>query len=578
MINLTDRYALAILHLHEENLVQKEDPILLHNYIRLVCAHWIDFDLLRHIAFTKFKSIPKTSRLDELHRVHLLPLTVEHDKRESKKRKKIAVPVSHSGFLMPQSASYSPVIQRPSNESKKIRDERKWECGTNLFTVNRGHLICAGESSQSSIYICKPRDDSDDYSCTPLDLEIGSTVYCMIEDGPFWIIGTSNGWLYGFDKVTQQMLWKSELKETPLCFYVQNSEGVENQNNRLYLGLANGKLHSFTLQGLPVVLRDGLMLPELFPPDTVVVGLGNEPISCLESPGEGILCCGVGGRICVFETESTQQLYDMIVSSEKRRSIREMRCSRLGLWVSLKGSCNLLLYKIQSDSHSLIHKFDYSPHIIPSLNDYQISNNSTLPQTSKDNRLTTMLVRGKELWIGTHKGALLIFKIDKEKEDILTTTQIVEISVSMENDSIFSLADEVPLSFLPEFGEKQELTTVKLLAIEKISEHPIRVLLDCGPVGVLTAAGSVGNTSSVRLWKRDQVTKIYTSYNVPFTSSVLPPISLIDPNIATPQVDNIIGFGCENSLNFSQNSFSPKGEFGNVPLSPIHENGLADSN
>ena len=561
--------------------MQKDDPILLHNYIRLVCAHWIDFDLLRHIAFTKFKSIPKTSRLDELHRVHLLPLTVEHEKRESKKRKKVTLPVSHSVFLMPQSASYSPVVQRPSSESKKIRDERKWECGTNLLTVNQGLLLCAGESAQSSMYLCRPVDDSDEYSCTPLDLEIGSTVYCMVEVGPFWILGTSNGWLYGIDKVTQQMLWKSELKETPLCFYVPNREGVENQNNRLYLGLASGKLHSFTLQGLPTALQDGLMLPELFPADTVVVGLGNEPISCLESPGEGMLCCGVGGRICVFETESTQQLYDMIVSSEKRRSIREMRCSRFGLWVSLKGSCNLLLYQIQSNSHSLIHKFDYSPHIIPSLNDCQILNNSTLPQTSKDNRLTTMLVRSKELWIGTHKGTLLIFKIDKEKKDILTSTQIVEITISMEKESVFGLADEVPLSFLPKSGEKQELTTVKLLAIEKVSEYPIRVLLDCGDLGVLTAAGSVGNTNSVRLWKRDQITKLYTSYNVPFTSPILPPNTLVSSNLATPQVDNIIGFGCENSLKFSQNSFAPKGEFGNVaPLSPIHENqvnGFADS-
>lgn len=545
-----------------------------------MCAHWIDFDLLRHIAFTKFKSIPNTSRLDELHRVHLLPLTVEHEKRESKKRKKVTVPVSHSGFLMPQSATYSPVVQRASNESKKIRDERKWECGTNLLTVNQGHLLCAGENAQSSMYLCRPGDDSDEYSCVPLDLEIGSTVYCMIEVGPFWILGTSNGWLYGIDKVTQQMLWKSELKETPLCFYVPSCEGVENQNNRLYLGLANGKLHSFTLQGLPVALQDGLMLPELFPADTVVVGLGNEPISCLESPGEGMLCCGVGGRICVFETESTQQLYDMIVSSEKRRPIREMRCSRFGLWVSLKGSCNLLLYEIQSNSHSLIHEFDYSPHIVPSLNDCQILNNSTLPQTSKDNRLTTMLVRGNELWIGTHKGTLLIFKIGKEKKDILTNTAIVDITVSMEKESVFGLADEVPLSFLPNSGEIQELTTVKLLSIDKISEHPIRVLLDCGPVGVLTASGAVGSATSVCLWKRDQITKIYTSHNVAFTSPVLPPNSLVNPNTATPQVDNIIGFGCENSLNFIQNSFAPKDEFPNVPLSPIRENqvnGFADS-
>ncbi|KAI6653541.1 hypothetical protein LOD99_3436 [Oopsacas minuta] len=571
------RYALAILHLHEDNLMQKDDPILLHNYIRLVCAHWIDFDLLRHIAFTKFKSIPKTSRLDELHRVHLLPLTVEHEKRESKKRKKkINVPLSHSAFLMPQSASYSPIVQRPSNESSKLREERKWECGANLLLVEHGFLLCAGECMNSSLYMCKPIDNTDEYSYNPLDLEIGSTVYCMIEIGPFWILGTSNGWLYGIDKVTQQMLWKSELKETPLCFYAPNSEASE--NNRLYLGLANGKLHSFTLQGLPITLQDGLMLPELFPADTVVVGLGNEPISCLESPGDKMLCCGVGGRICVLETESTQQLYDMIVSSEKRRSIREMRRSRFGLWVSLKGSCILLLYKIQSDSHTLMHKLDYNPYILPSLDFTKLPpNNSTLPLAGKDNRPTTMLVRGDELWIGTHKGSILVFNIGKEKRDILTDTQLLEIqrSVSLEKESsIFGLSNEIPLIVIPDSDERQEVTTVKLLTIQNICEHPVRVLLDCDPtdnLGVLTAAGAIGCDGSVRIWKREMKSVTYNSCFVKFTPSVLPPHSLADPNFHTPQVDNIIGFGCENSLSFSQNSYAPNGEVEIAPLSPIHE-------
>ena len=567
--------------------MQKEDPILLHNYIRLVCAHWIDFDLLRHIAFTKFKSIPKTSRLDELHRVHLLPLTVEHGKKESRKKKNISVPLSHSGFLMPQSASYSPVVQRPSNESQKLRDERKWECGANLPVLNEGYLLCAGDRTRTSMYMCKPPADSTkSYSCSPLGLEIGSTVCCMIEVGPFWILGTSNGWLYGIDRITQQMLWKSELKETPLCFFVPDCDTSEDPHGRLYLGLANGKLHSFTLQGLPTTLQDGLMLPELFPTDMVVVGLGSEPISCLESPGRGMVCCGVGGRICVFETDSTQQLYEMIVSTEKRRSVREMRNSDCGLWVSLKGSCSLLLYKIQYDSHALLHKIDFNPYIQPSLDFVKYNYaNSTLPQASKDNRATCLLVRGEELWIGTHNGYVLVFIIVKEQKDILDPEFILSIQSSMEQvPSVFGTSDEIPLVFVPS-SAKQETISLRNLLIEKISEFPIRVMLECNygeSDAVLTAAGTVGEQGSVRVWKK-QPSGVYNSYFVPFVTSGLETTRSADPNRVTPQVDctSIIGFGCDNSLSYCENYLSPDNLNASIPLSPIPEdqvNGFVDTN
>ena len=559
--------------------MQKEDPVLLHNYIRLVCAHWIDFDLLRHIAFTKFKSIPKTSRLDELHRVHLLPLMVEHGKKESRKKKNISVPLSHSGFLMPQSASYSPIVQRPSNESQKLRDERKWECGANLPVMNEGYLLCAGDRTRTSMYMCKPLSDTSvDYSCSPLDLEIGSAVYCIVEVGPFWILGTSNGWLYGIDRVTQQMLWKSELKETPLCFFVPDCDTSEDPHGRLYLGLASGKLHSFTLQGLPTTLQDGLMLPELFPPDTVVVGLGNEPISCIESPGDGMLSCGVGGRICVFETESTQQLYDMIVSSEKRRSIREMRNSDFGLWVSLKGSCKLLLYRIQYDSHALLYKVDFNPYIQPSLHLVKSTSiNSTLPQGSKNNRATSLLLRGNELWIGTHNGYVLVFIIEKELKDILKTDDILAIQSTNEQEpSVFGLSDEIPFVFIPSSAQKQETISVRNLLIEKISEFPIHVLLKCNHEereGVLTAAGTVGDNGSVRVWRK-QSSGVYKSYFVPFTPCVVEANRSADLSRVTPLVDSIIGFGCDNSLSYCENFFPPESVNGTVSLSPIPENSM----
>ena len=516
--------------------------------------------------------------------MHLLPLTVVHGKKESRKKKNISVPLSHSGFLMPQSASYSPIVQRPSNESQKLRDERKWECGANLPVLNQGYLLCAGDSTHTSVYMCRPpTDSSDKYSCSPLDLEIGSTVYCMVEVGPFWILGTSNGWLYGIDRVTQQMLWKSELKETPLCFFVPDCDTSEDPHSRLYLGLANGKLHSFTLQGLPTTLQDGLMLPELFPADTVVVGLGNEPISCLESPGDGMLCCGVGGRICVFETDSTQQLYDMIVSSEKRRSIREIRNSEFGLWVSLKGSCNLLLYKIQYDSHTLVHKFDFNPYILPSLElAKSVSINSTLPQGSRDNRATSLLVRGNELWIGTHNGYILVFVIGKESRDKLATEDILSIQSTREQgSSIFGLSDEVPLVFVPNSAQKQENITVRNLIIEKISEFPIRVLLECNHEdieGVLTAAGAVGENGSVRVWRKQSSTGLYRSQFVPFTHCVVEGTRSAAPSRVTPLVDSIIGFGCDNSLSYCENFFPP--DSSTVPLSPIpenHMNGFVDT-
>ena len=490
--------------------------------MRTVCSHWIDFELLRTVAFTKFKAFPKTSKLDEHHKSHLNTLIIEHEKRERKIQKKNNnIPISHSTvsqIFMPQNTNS--IMPKPSTISQKSRDERRWECGAMLPISNHGYLLCASDRTHTSLYMVTPDEKSesveDKYTCQALDLEIGGDVCCLIEISIFWIIGTTNGWLYGIDRVSQQMLWKSDLKETPLCLSCPkaNLSSDVSPVDRLYLGLVNGKLHSFTLEGLPTTLRDGLTLPELFPADTVIVGLGNEPVSCIESPGDGIICCGVGGRVCVFEMDTAQQLYEMIVSSEKRRSIREMRTSKHGLWISLKGSCNILLYKIECDSHTLVYRIDYNNFIEKSMEFVKSSHaHSTLPLTKKEARATAILARDDELWVGTHNGNLLIFDVKKEVKDMVDLIPKLEHSASLFQD-----ANEIPLEMVPGSNGRQVMTNLSLSTIEKVSDFPIRVLLDCVTEEnreVLSASGEVGDKGSVRIWNNQSSPQQYQCHHLP---------------------------------------------------------------
>ncbi|XP_019929607.3 uncharacterized protein [Magallana gigas] len=373
------RFALAILKLHEKEILQKTDTISIMRHLKAAAKLTFDADGLLKVAFEGIKNFPRRKDIATKQACYLKNLK-EQNKRKELQRLAFAEREHMYMTMESESGNYQNL-----GAAVVIEEGKVW--------------LTYGE--QNSARLCKVT--CEEGVMYDLGMDFDSRVMCMenAQDSVV-LMGTLSWMLYAYDSKTREKLWELLLHDAvlSLCCY----EDDDSMLVRTFAGLADGTLAVTEQQDIRKVFPSN---------DVLYIPIGQAPISCLLLLDD-FLWCASGNSVNIIQARTLDPIDTFNVSVNPYDHILSMVPGDYGVWVTLRGSSILELW----DPKNLNCKLLYD------------TRTDRYPQLRKEDdtyfnraRITAIMDLGSTVWVGTGEGNLIIYEI-LEHLNLKTPTEV----------------------------------------------------------------------------------------------------------------------------------------------------------
>ncbi|CAD5123603.1 DgyrCDS11933 [Dimorphilus gyrociliatus] len=449
------RFAVALLSMHGDGLLQRQDTISVMRYLKAVAKLTYDVDGLLHTAFNKLAPFPRRADI------------TDRQKRQSKKLKA--------------------EMQRARAQCEKVLRVESFE-GKALPLIscpidNKQVLICFVKEDTSILY----RADISLLLLHRLDIKIDGRVTCAlsIQTGCI-VLATVSKRFYKLhiDGEDCKIVWSCNLHAVMLCMAVHLED---DDCCRLFTGMADGT----------VGVMDRLNESD---DDCLYVPISRCAVSalCVASDHLWVAC---GATIHIVHLETLDPIDKITVASDLLDQVLSMSSTPAGVWMVVRGSSLIQLW---------------SPTNYTCLLQYETregSNRLEEDETALNpTRITSMLTGRNGIWLGTANGQVMALDLissviltppinnDSTSLDLgsASVSHLLEIPAGDFRSSTSSLASTTSL--------KDVTYDLKLIFRSKVSDNVVRCIVALSSpsdIKVVTAAGDVEtDKNAVFVWGR----------------------------------------------------------------------------
>ncbi|XP_053380466.1 uncharacterized protein LOC123534907 isoform X2 [Mercenaria mercenaria] len=383
------RFSLAILKLHEKDILQKTDTMGIMKHLKACAKLTYDVEGLVKLAFEGLKPFPKRKDILSKQTCYLNTLKEKYKKKE---------------------------LQRLAfAEREQLYMNMETECGPFLG------IECAVAASEGKVWFCYGDQHIGRLSYVSCELgtmcntdfKLDSRLMCMYFMGQEeLLLGTISWMLVSVDVNKHEQIWQIQLHDAILSVCCYDDEDI--MATRIFSGLADGTI---AVTEKPFSKTE----PNV---DVIYVAIGQAPVTCLMLLGDQVWCAS-GNTVAVIHAKTLDAMDTFSVSVNPYDHILSLIPSEYGIWISLRGSSILELW----DPHTLNCRMLYD------------TRTDRYPQLRKEDdtyfnraRITSMLANGSKVWVGTGEGNLMVYEI-LESAQLKTPT---ELSPSVETSSSMS--------------------------------------------------------------------------------------------------------------------------------------------
>ncbi|KAK3088782.1 hypothetical protein FSP39_023684 [Pinctada imbricata] len=395
------RFALAILKIHERELLKKTDTISIMRHLKAAAKLTFDVDGLIKTAYEDLKPFPRRRDINTKQACYLNTLKEKHKKKELQK---LAFAEREQLYMAMEAETGSDMT---IGSAVVLEEGKAW--------------LCYG--SQNMAKVCKVT--TEEGLMFDLNLEVDSRVMCMQKAGDrVIVVGTISWMLQAYDSTTRDSLWQMQLHDAVLSLYCYTDE--EAYVTRTFAGLADGTL---------AVIEQFDVCKMSVNSDVMYVPVGQAPVACLLLVGENLWCAS-GNTVYIIHARyvnitTLDSIDNFNVSVNPYDHILSMVSGEYGIWISLRGSSILELW----DPKSLNCKMLYD------------TRTDRYPQLRKEDdtyfnraRITAIMDLGHTVWVGTGEGNLIIYEI-QEHLNLKTPTDLspsIESMMGVHNNAHMS--------------------------------------------------------------------------------------------------------------------------------------------
>ncbi|XP_077504446.1 uncharacterized protein LOC144114520 isoform X2 [Amblyomma americanum] len=362
------RFSLAILKMHEEVLLTKQDTVSIMRQLKAIARLCYDVDTLIKVAFEDLEPFPRRQDIAAKQACFQKILREQSKKREQEK---------HSVL---------------SRDSAAATDGSCY--GDNALIIE-----CAAACDSETIWVCHAssnltrlsRVNCEDSVMYRLKIEIEARVICMHALGyDVMLLGTLSHFVYAYSTRTRDMKWEAQLNESvlSLCSY------EEDDQCQVFAGLADGTM--------AVIENFSVHVDK---PDVLYIHIGSSPVTCLKLVDKR-LWCATGNRIIILSarTLDTVDQFQVSPSSLDYISLLQPCSSEDGVWMALRGSSVLQLWDAQALTCKML--YDVRDDRYPRSPRQQEEDNELNPA-----RITALLSLPGSVLVGTAQGILIIYHL-----------------------------------------------------------------------------------------------------------------------------------------------------------------------
>lgn len=367
------RFSLAILKMHEEVLLTKQDTVSIMRQLKAIARLCYDVDTLIKVAFEDLEPFPRRQDIATKQACFQKILREQSRKRELEK---------HS------------VLTR---DSSGAIDGSSY--GDNALLIE-----CAAACDSETIWVCHAssnlsrlsRVNCEDSVMYRLKIEIEARVICMHALGSdVMLLGTLSHFVHAYSTRTRELKWEAQLNDSvlSLCSY------EEDDQCQVFAGLADGTM--------AVIENFSLHVDK---PDTLYIHIGSSPVTCLKLVDKR-LWCATGNRIVILSARTLDTVDQFQVSPSSLDYISLLQpCSADDgaaehcVWLALRGSSVLQLWDAQALTCKMLYdvrddRYPRSPR--------QPEEDNELNQA----RITALLSLPGSVLVGTAQGFLIIYHL-----------------------------------------------------------------------------------------------------------------------------------------------------------------------
>ncbi|XP_078325499.1 uncharacterized protein LOC111124243 isoform X7 [Crassostrea virginica] len=454
------RFALAILKLHEKEILQKTDTISIMRHLKAAAKLTYDADGLIKVAFEGLKHFPRRKDIATKQACYLNTLK-EQNKRKELQR--LAFAEREHMYMTMESESGNDLNL---GAAVAIEEGKVWLTYGELNSAR----LCKVTCEEGVMY--------------DLGIDFDSRVMCMARaPDDVILMGTLSWMLYAYDSKTREKMWELLLHDAvlSLCCY----EDEDSMLVRTFAGLADGTLAVTEQQDMRKVFPGN---------DVLYIPIGQAPISCLLLMDD-FLWCASGNTVNIIQARTLDPIDNFNVSVNPYDHILSMVPGEFGVWVTLRGSSILELW----DPKNLNCKLLYD------------TRTDRYPQLRKEDdtyfnraRITAIMDLGSTVWVGTGEGNLIIYEI-LEHLNLKTPTEVSPTADHWTEERVSSPNNNRPIS--------------KTRAVIKSKSSPVLCSKQIRKRSPRLSGSDVKHVLPV---KSDLLTKIMNSSEAESTGSITP--------------------------------------------------------
>ncbi|KAH3798475.1 hypothetical protein DPMN_152074 [Dreissena polymorpha] len=360
------RFALAILRLHERDILQRSDTMGIMKHLKSCTRLTYDVEGLVKLAFDGLKPFPKRRDTISKQTCYLNALKEKYKKKEL------------------QRLAFAEREQMYMNMEAEAGCFLGIECAV---TIDNGQVwFCYGDQNIGHLG-CVSCDSSTMYT---VNYKLDTRLMCMCPLGDDeLLLGTISWLLVSVNPTNHEQRWQIQLHDAILavCCY----DDVDSGLTRIFSGLADGTV---AVTEKPYTMEE----PNV---DVIYISIGQAPVTCLMLLGDQLWCAS-GNTVAILHAKTLDAMDIFSVSVNPYDHILALCDGPFGIWISLRGSSILELW----DPKTLNCRMLYD------------TRTDRYPQLRKEDdayfnraRITSILSHGSTVWVGTGEGNLSVYEI-----------------------------------------------------------------------------------------------------------------------------------------------------------------------
>ncbi|XP_065068724.1 uncharacterized protein LOC135694021 isoform X2 [Rhopilema esculentum] len=373
------RFSLALLKLNEGGICAKTDMLAQMRYLKKIGRQIHDVEALSQLAYEGFEPFPSSEVLVKMYEKHFSVIQEAHEQRE--KQDKEYERKRHHMRTQPKAININ-----LGEALDNIPQDFMIECSATEANANKVWLCCSTHNVGKLFVL-----DTVDRSLDAIKGDIKSRCLCLTRSkfSNTMIVGTADASLHGFDIETRKEIWSLPVDDSVSSISCDES-GV------IFSTLASGSI--------AVAQQDGEVAQ---PSKPVYMHIGSAPVVC------GCICgsyfwCGCGNNIVILDINTLDEVESIQVCPNLRHSIAKLIDSDIGVWCSVRGS-------------SVLQLFDKKTFMCIMTTDVMDESGLASEKIShlSSTRITAVLPRKNEVWVGLGNGRFLIFEVKKAQSHLL---------------------------------------------------------------------------------------------------------------------------------------------------------------